>query len=341
MEINLSGNDTARFYVRAYDNNQREAIIALWNSSETGRDFRLNPELWEAATIYNRHFEPGDFTGAWTEAGKLAGFVLTRRFRDPDAPEAMRERVGKLGWLCAILVAPEWRGQGLGSRLLELAVKRLEGVSRIRTGGEIGHLLPGVPESVSTTFFEKRGFHFEVQPEFDLARSLADWQDPPGAVAGEYVFRQAREGEESAILAFLRDPANGFSARWPYDLETLFRQGYAPENITLLVKSSGVIEGFCQTWRFQSFAGRSNPRALLYWAAGERPGENHGSLGPLGIAAGTRGSGLGLTIVAQATAYLKSQGVSFATIDWTHFVDFYGRLGYQPWRTYRVGSLEP
>jgi predicted N-acetyltransferase YhbS len=81
-------------------------------------------------------------------------------------------------------------------------------------------------------------------------------------------------------------------------------------------------------------------RAPLYWAAAEYPGEIHGSIGPLGVDGSVRGGGLGLGLVAAGTAYLRQQGATFVTIDWTDLADFYGRLGYKPWKNYYMGSKE-
>ena len=36
------------------------------------------------------------------------------------------------------------------------------------------------------------------------------------------------------------------------------------------------------------------------------------------------------------TSYLYERGVRDCAIDWTSLVDFYGRLGYQPWKQYYI-----
>jgi GNAT superfamily N-acetyltransferase len=210
-------------------------------------------------------------------------------------------------------------------------------------GSEVGNFFPGIPLELARTFFEKRSYSFNPDPVHDLARSLADWQVPPTPTAvqnGEYFYTQGHEGEQAAILGFLRQPSTGFSPRWPFLLERWFGQGYAPANVTLLKRASGEIAGFCQTWSFAKGWFEGCPRTLLYWARAELPAETHASLGPLGVDSSVRGGGLGLGLVAAATNFVWQQGATFATIDWTDLTEFYGKLGYLPWRSYLYGQKD-
>jgi predicted N-acetyltransferase YhbS len=47
-----------------------------------------------------------------------------------------------------------------------------------------------------------------------------------------------------------------------------------------------------------------------------------------------RGLGLGLALVAAGVSYLHAKGVRDCSIDWTSLLDFYGQLGFTPWKSY-------
>jgi predicted N-acetyltransferase YhbS len=47
-----------------------------------------------------------------------------------------------------------------------------------------------------------------------------------------------------------------------------------------------------------------------------------------------RGKGLGLALLQLGLEHLARMGVENAVIDWTGLVDFYGRVGFTPWKTY-------
>jgi len=330
------------FHFTSYDTSQLPAILALWNSSELRQKYPLDPALWRANTELEPNFRPEDFRAAWTAENQLAGFGLTRRFHETKDP-LMAERIGNTGWISVILVGQNWRGQGLGASLLVWADEQLAGVNVIKLGSEVGNFFPGLPLELPRSFFENRGYSFNPESVHDLARSLHDWQlppTPPAVQSGEYFYTQGHAGEQEAIVDFLRRPSTGFSLRWPFLLERWFGMGYAPTNVTLLKRASGEIAGFCQTWNFAQGWFEGCPRTVLYWARAELPTEIHGSLGPLGVDSTVRGGGLGLGLVAAATNYLQQEGATFATIDWTDLTDFYGKLGYKPWRNYLYAQKE-
>lgn len=325
---------------RNYAPEEIHHVVKLWN---TCLSFSLQPNLWQSNTERLPHFKTEDFIGAWTQSGVLVGFVLTRQFRDDSASATMLKSVDGLGWISVLMVDPSWRGKGLGTRLLTLGEAQLVKVKRIRLGADLGHFFPGVPEIQARYFFEKRGYSFKTSAVYDLSRSLRDWVAPPAPLAvqqKQYYYGQGQPGEAGDILDFLKRPENGFSPRWSYYLSYLLGQGYPVENITLLKQADDKIVGFLQTWKPDDFKENLSMRAPLYWAMAEYPGEVHGSIGPLGVDGSVRGGGLGLGLVAAGTEFLRQQGATFATIDWTDLIDFYGRLGYKPWKSYYTGLKE-
>ena len=69
-------------------------------------------------------------------------------------------------------------------------------------------------------------------------------------------------------------------------------------------------------------------------------GDDCGGLGAVGVAAGVRGQGIGTALVARGSDVLRERGVGNSCIGWTWLVDFYGRLGYRPWRSYAMSWRE-
>ena len=307
-----------------YHPSQAPEAIALWNRALGGR-FPMTGRLWQQNVDADPNYAPGDGLLARDADGALAGLVLTRLFRRFDDPaNADMERVRGLGWIAALAVAPEYRGQGLGGRLLRLAEERLrrEGATHVRPGGSVGHFLPGPPDDDprALRFWERHGYRPERQVH-DLRRSLRDWTPPPPALRDDpYRIGPARAGQEGAILAFL---AREFPGRWRYDVAHAFARGVPAGDIVVLEEPAGSVEGFLVSWHAES--------PLLGSAISWYPalGARYGGCGPLGIAARLRGRGLGLALVAEGVSSLHRRGVEECVIDWTTLVDFYGRLGFK------------
>jgi predicted N-acetyltransferase YhbS len=76
----------------------------------------------------------------------------------------------------------------------------------------------------------------------------------------------------------------------------------------------------------------------VYWRA--ELGENYGGLGPIGVSKDYRKIGLGLALLSYGVWCVKQAGAALMAIDWTVLVDFYGRLGFQPWRRFTPYTKE-
>jgi len=63
-------------------------------------------------------------------------------------------------------------------------------------------------------------------------------------------------------------------------------------------------------------------------------GEDMGAIGAVGVAESQRDKGIGLAMVAQASAVLRDRGIRHCYIHWTWLVDWYGRLGHRVWQDY-------
>lgn len=317
------------YTIEEYRPEEAGELIALWNGG-LGADYPMTDRLWRQNVDTDPNYAPGDGLIARTGDGKPAGFVLTRVFRDPKSSVDLGNG-SSVGWIMALVVAPEFQRQGLGGQLLALAEDRLRqgGASQCDLGGSLGHFLPGQPSEYADAlgFWDRHGY-VPGQTVYDLRQNLAGWTPPapPESIReGDYSLTPGQPGEEDAILAFVRQ---SFPGRWLYETSQKFARGATAEDVMVLKDRGGGVQGFLSLWDYNS--------PLLGSSTNWYPalGPWFGGIGPLGVAEEVRGRGLGLALVAAGTAELKARGVEESAIDWTGLVDFYGRLGYRVWKQY-------
>jgi GNAT superfamily N-acetyltransferase len=312
--------------IASYDPADAPALIALWNRA-LGYRFPMSARLWRENVGGDPNWRPGDGLVLRLADGTIAGFALTRRFRQLDRYPTMAP-VRDLGWIMALAIAPEHAGRGHGSQLLAAAEQHLrgQGASQCDLGGSPGHFLPGPPADDERALrFWQRHRYEPATLVHDLHRSLADWQPRPLDLPGGWRCAAGQPGQEADLLAFLD---TSFPGRWHYHLADSLARGARIEDVALLLAPDGAVSGFAATWHAAS--------PLLGPATNWHPalGPHFGGLGPLGIAASARGHGRGLALVAAAATLLHRRGVVECAIDWATLLDFYARLGFTPWRSY-------
>ena len=125
-------------------------------------------------------------------------------------------------------------------------------------------------------------------------------------------------------MAFLQAE---FPGRWRFDTKRYLDLGGDCSDIMVLSQGSQVI-GFAQIYHRAS----SYQAPPMYWH--RLVGARYGGLGPIGVAAGVRGKGLGLALLQLSLQHLATLGVQDAVIDWTTLLGFYARAGFTSWKTY-------
>ncbi|HXB71567.1 MAG TPA: GNAT family N-acetyltransferase [Candidatus Acidoferrales bacterium] len=135
----------------------------------------------------------------------------------------------KFGWISMLLVDPQWRGQGIGTRLLEEACQMLSGVETIR--------LDATP--AGKLVYDKAGF----QDEYRLVRMKAEWPLVEGLWGSvvDGVSSVVRNIEDSDWARLLAWDQIVFGADRGAILRRLF--GGAPE-YALIAESAGEVRGF-------------------------------------------------------------------------------------------------
>ncbi len=304
----------------------------LWMRS-LGSNYPISERVFGQNIHGNPHYESGDGLVV-RQDNKVIGFCLTRIRRTASRKDTPRE-----GGIVALLIDPVHQRQGLGAKMLEHAEMLLQrqGITSL-TAGACGlyRLWPGIPTDLegAHAFFASHGYEME-RGVFDLVRNLRDYTQPQSVV--DTIQREsvriepASEDDVAPLLAFERREFSG----WEAGMRVMCAAGDTDHII--LVRDHGRIIGSLQT-----FSPASRFRAVnVAWEM--LLGEDMGGMAAVGVAESHRGRGLGLALCGVASEILKSRGVGQCHIDWTSLVDFYGRLGYNPWREYWMASkkLEP
>jgi GNAT superfamily N-acetyltransferase len=229
--------------------------------------------------------------------------------------------VDPAGGIPLLLVDPAHQRRGVGTRLLDAALRRLGGLGAgtvaLGSGGE-DYIWPGVPDDLPAAvgFFAARGWRWDHQV-IDLVRDLRDYRPPAGvyrrAARAGISLEVAGERDLDAVLAF---EAATFPTWLPW---------FERRDSSVLAARDG------QGGLVGSLLFRGPDDGLLF---APMLGPGSGTIGCVGVADRAQGRGVGSAMVARASELLRQAGTRACHIGWVVRRDFYVRVGYTPWRTY-------
>lgn len=231
---------------------------------------------------------------------------------------AIAQTRGSSAGLLLFFVMEEKRHQGVGIALLRALEECLSarGVKRLSLGhGGVNYVFPGLPSNCNAQpFFEKQGYVF-TETCYDLVKRLTRPVHAP-MVDGL-----------SMILGNVK-----CKAEWVSVLKDEYPQ-WAPYYRTASVKSILIA----------IVNGRTVGGALLLGSneirlSGAFDESKIGGLGCLYVCESAREQGIGLQLAAQGTNQLHKNGIKISYLGWTWLREWYGRLGYVPYRTYVQGE---
>ncbi|WP_139490872.1 GNAT family N-acetyltransferase [Brevibacillus dissolubilis] len=312
---------------------QVDAVCQLWNQ-EVGSHFPMRESLFQKNSMDDPNLLHDGSWIAWDEtADRLAGFVISKSWQDEIVQQAAIWHDPQTGWIQALLVHHDYRGQGIGSELIKRAEQALRrtGVARIRLGSDLYHYFPGIPRDFTQAaeWFGRRGYRLGME-QHDLLADFTDLPDTPMPALSGATLRLMVPYDREAFLSFLRE---SFPGRWEYEGHRYFADGGSGREFLLLEKDRELI-GFCRLNDAHSPVIAQN----MYWSP--LFGGAVGGIGPLGISEAARGSGYGLAIVQAAVHVLQKRGIRQIVIDWTEHVDFYAKLGFGVWKSYVLADKE-
>lgn len=307
-------------------------LLELW-TRRWGDQFPLDLALWrQNADGDPRHFH---VERCWViEEGPAVVGCLTLKV--PDDPPAWPGQDLRHAWISFLALEPG-REPEFAPSLMDRALEWLRGAGfeRVAYGGDPSHFFPGAPEDdvALGRILETAGFR-PGEVVYDFIVDLQNYRLPddvhrPLRRKGA-VFDACGDGDVPALLRFVD---SHFPGRWAYETRQRLAFEPAPADI-LVIKRGAEVIGFCHTY----YRGSRRIGPSIYWR--RAIGDRYGGLGPVGVAPAFRGRGLGFALLALSVEHLRRQGAQRAVIDWTTLVDFYGRLGFQVWRTYRPWRLD-
>jgi Predicted acetyltransferase len=319
------------------------ALLELWNS-RIGSSFPLDRRLLAQQLTLERGPKIclGAYEGTSGGGERLVGAALAKLQRVVPAQPATPAPLVQ-GYLSFIVVDEAASRRGMGTALLERAEAWLveAGATRLNLGRDSYHFFPGIPLDGSpasqalAAFAAARGFDASADSvEEDLIADLRGLDlaalTARAPMAQGYRIRPYDEGLRDGTLDFL---SAEFPGRWTSDTLEALEAGMRGRDLVLLMEeSSGRVVGFSRIYDKDSPV--LGPG--VYWR--NLMGDFPGGLGPIGVSKSVRGKGLGLALLRSCIEELAGRGVGNMVIDWTGLRDFYGKMGFRPWKAYRLCS---
>lgn len=284
-------------------------------------DFKLTDRLLEQNT-WQSPYVLHEGSAIKEQDGKIVGVVIAKMWHETHEIALNKEH----GWIQMLLVHPDYRQQKIGTELYKFAEQALlkNGVKKIQIGGDLGHLLCGVPlaQQAGVAFAEMFGFK-QVVESVDFTKSITEPLSLPEKDNVEFVLLE--KDEQQQLLEFM---AQSFPGRWTFEAHDYFAQGGTGRDY-VVVKWEGKIVGFCRI--NDEYSAWKGPN--YNWA---EQFDELGGIGPLGVNEDYRKYGLGRAVIEAAEFYLQQRGKKTFFIDWTDLIAFYEKLGYTVWKNYGI-----
>ena len=299
-----------------------EELLALW-AKELSEDFPMREELFKQNSFDDVNISYESSHIAVDDQDHVIGFVVAKLWQE----EIDVNMDPKRGWIQVLLVDSEHRKKGVGTALLERAEADLKkhGIEEM----QLAEILFITSREYQINIkklkngLRKKGYQKRIDT-YDLINHLEKNYPIPDDKTIEFSLLKMDEKDE--LISFLE---KCFPGRWVYEAIKYFEMNGDGREF-LVLKKKGHIIGFCRINDADSPFIAQN----VYWSPLFE--ESVGGIGPLGIDPEEQKQGYGLGIVQAAMAYLQDRKIETIIIDWTIFLEFYGKLDFEPWKKYGV-----
>lgn len=300
-------------------------IQNLWNE-EVGYAYPISESIF-MQNVINCQYLSKEASFAAYDHNELVGFVISKVWNDDERIPNYYD----LSWINLFYVKRKYRRKGIGSQLLLFAETKLKqmGKKEIHLGKDIHNFFPGIPVDfnyITPNWFEKRGFeigkctHDLICKDFDKSKLQLN-------NANKFIFRFATIEDKDKLLQFFQ---KNFPGRWLYECLEYYRIGQFHDDYLIVLDKENVI-AFC---RCSDQRTKPFPYHLTWYTRFEKLG----ALGPLGVDKDYRKLSLGGDIVKAGILSLLSRGQKEILIDWTSLLEFYGKYGFEVWKSYSYAS---
>ena len=286
----------------------------------------MTPAILARKVLLDPNFDPEGAVVARSDED-LAGFLLALARRRPleDGPDDSER-----GWITLFGVAPAFRRQGIGSRLLERGLEFLSkrGCKTVSVSPYApNYWTPGVDEAAypeAIAFLEKHGFRTVSRPISMDARLAGGWSVPEWARERESAL------EEIGVTIDMFDPAHipalsrFLREEFPGDW-----QRYVRETMLDITLGRRAVDDLFVCYDHGRMIGFSQHE-------GER-------FGPFGVAKSERGRGVGAVLLFRTLEIMRRKGHHNAWFMWTDDATadrVYAAAGFRESRRYAVMARE-
>ena len=307
-------NEFTDISVHPYSGDDESGVVNLWNKC-LARD-PITTETFRRKVLLDENFDPEGCTMAVAD-GKVVGFSLAVRRRYPYYGLDIER--GK-GWITAFFVHPQFRGNGIGKKLLKASENYLAGFGAEEvfiSSYTPNYFAPGIDLDAyadAHEFLKTRGYK-RSERVYSMGRSLLDFEVSPDAEkkcasleSQGVCIRPFESRYITELIEFLR-------ANYPGDLLRValeqLRKNPSSDQIIVAVKDKRVV-GFSHYE------------------------EEH--FGPFAIDEKFRGQGIGTCIYNFTALQMKENGLRNLWLGWAtgHAKDFYYHCGLRVTRRYEI-----
>jgi mycothiol synthase len=306
---------------RSYLPGDEAGLVALWNRCLL-RD-PITPGRFRNLVLLDPNFDPKGMRIAEIGGRPIGCFYAVRRL----LPMLGVELETELGWMPFFFVAPEYRRQGVATRLLEEARAFLADEGRKKmffSAYAPNYIVPGIDRqayAAGASFLERAGF-VRRYTAVAMDYSLVDHEVPEDVQE----LRRLRESEgytfslagERDLYELIQFATHAFNPDWGRAIREGLLQGLQLSQI-LVARQNGQLIGFCLHGGYEGVRER---------------------FGPFGVDPGQRGKGIGKILLHECLRLMRAQGLHGAWFLWTGEQtpagQLYKRLGFTITRSFDV-----